>query len=79
MRELERLARERGHSVSQLAIAWTLARPGVDVAIVGSRRAPHIEDSLAALDLRLSGEDLAAIDRIMTGAVAVSGPSPESV
>jgi aryl-alcohol dehydrogenase-like predicted oxidoreductase len=79
VRELERFARERGHSVSQLAIAWTLARPGVDVAIVGSRRAAHIEDSLAALDLRLSGEDLAAIDRIMTGAVAVGGPSPESV
>ena len=79
VRELERFARERGRTVSQLAIAWTLAQPGVHVAIVGSRRAAHIEDSLAALDLRLSDEDLAAIDRIMAGAVAVGGPSPESV
>jgi aryl-alcohol dehydrogenase-like predicted oxidoreductase len=79
VRELERFGRERGHSVSRLAIAWALARPGVDVAIVGSRRAAHIEDSIAALELRLSSEDLAAIDGIMTGAVAVGGPSPESV
>jgi aryl-alcohol dehydrogenase-like predicted oxidoreductase len=79
VRELERFARERGCGVSQLAIAWTLARPGVDVAIVGSRRTAHIEESLGALELRLTDEDLAAIDRIMTGAVSVGGPSPESV
>ena len=79
VRQLERFAGKRGHSVSQLAVAWTLARPGVDVAIVGSRRAAHIEQSLAALELRLSSEDLAAIDRIMADAVEVGGPSPESV
>lgn len=79
VRQLERFAAERGHSVSQLAIAWTLARPDVDVAIVGSRPAAHIEDSLGAFELRLTTEDLAAIDRIMAGAVPVGGPSPESV
>ena len=79
VQQLERFAAERGHSVSQLAIAWTLARPGVHVAIVGSRRAAHIEDSLGALELRLTSEDLAAIDRIMVDAVEVGGPSPESV
>jgi aryl-alcohol dehydrogenase-like predicted oxidoreductase len=79
VRQLERFARERGHTVSQLAIAWTLARPGVDVAIVGSRRTAHIEESLGALDLRLTAEDLEATDRIMTGAEEVGGPSPESV
>jgi aryl-alcohol dehydrogenase-like predicted oxidoreductase len=79
VRQLERFAAKRGHSVSQLAVAWTLARPGVDVAIVGSRRAAHIEQSLAALELRLTTDDLAAIDRIMADAVEVGGPSPESV
>lgn len=79
VRQLERFAGERGHTVSQLAVAWTLARPGVDVAIVGSRRAAHIEQSLAALELRLTSEDLAAIDGIMADAVEVGGPSPESV
>jgi hypothetical protein len=37
VRELQRWAVERGHTVSQLAIAWTLAHPAVDVAIVGTR------------------------------------------
>lgn len=77
MSQLERFARERGYSTSQLAIAWTLAQRGGDVAIVGSRRAAHIEDAMGAPDLRLTGEDLAAIDRIMAGAVPVGGPSPE--
>lgn len=79
VRELERLARERGHTVSQLAIAWTLAHPAVEVAIVGARRATHIEDSVGAADFELSEDDLAEIDRIMAGAGTVAGPSPESV
>jgi hypothetical protein len=79
VRELDRFAHERGHTVSQLAIAWALANPAVDVAIVGARRATHIEDSVGAADLELSEADLAEIDRIMAGAVTVAGPSPESV
>ncbi len=75
---LERFAQERGCSVSQLAIAWTLAHPAVHVAIVGSRQAAHIEESLGALEVRLSGDDLEQIDRIMSGAVSVAGPSPET-
>jgi len=76
---LEKLAADRGISVSQLAIAWTLANPAVHVAIVGARRADHVQDSLAAADLTLSGSDLAEIDTIMTTAAPVGGPSPESV
>src|SRR3954453_9461383 len=71
VRELERFARERGHTVGQLAIAWTLAHPAVDVAIVGSRRAAHIEESAGALEVELGDDDLAEIERIMTGAVSV--------
>jgi aryl-alcohol dehydrogenase-like predicted oxidoreductase len=77
--ELERFARDRDHTVSQLAIAWTLANPSVDVAIVGSRHASHIEDSVGALELRLSREEMAEIDGLMSGAVAVAGPSPEAM
>jgi aryl-alcohol dehydrogenase-like predicted oxidoreductase len=77
--ELERFAQERGHSVSQLAIAWALANPAVDVAIVGSRHASHIEDSVGALELHLSDEDMNEVDELMSGAVAVAGPSPEGM
>jgi aryl-alcohol dehydrogenase-like predicted oxidoreductase len=77
VRELDRFARERDRSVSQLAIAWTLANPAVEVAIVGARRAAHIEDSVGAVNFYLSDEELAEIDDIMAGAVTVAGPSPE--
>jgi aryl-alcohol dehydrogenase-like predicted oxidoreductase len=79
VRQLERFARDRGHTVSQVAIAWTLANPAVDVAIVGSRSTAHIEDSVGALTVELGDDDLAEIERIMAGTEAVAGPSPESV
>jgi aryl-alcohol dehydrogenase-like predicted oxidoreductase len=77
VQELQRFAAERGHTVSQLAIAWTLAHPAVHVAIVGSRSPAHIEESLGALELTLTDDDLAEIDGILEGAVPVLGPAPE--
>jgi aryl-alcohol dehydrogenase-like predicted oxidoreductase len=79
VRRLEGLAGELGTTVSALAIAWTLANPSVDAAIVGARRAAHIEDSVGAAEIRLGETELAEIDAIMDGAVAVGGPTPESV
>jgi len=75
--ELERIASARDCSVSRLAIAWTLANPAVQVAIVGARSAAHIEDSVGALDVELSDEDVREIDAIMAGSVPVAGPTPE--
>jgi aryl-alcohol dehydrogenase-like predicted oxidoreductase len=75
--ELGRFAEERGHTVAQLAVAWTLAQSGVHVAIVGARRPDHIEGTAPAADIELSGEDLERIDSIMEVAVAVAGPTPE--
>jgi aryl-alcohol dehydrogenase-like predicted oxidoreductase len=76
--ELERVAAdELGASVAQLAVAWTLANPAVHVAIVGARSPRHIEEGVAAAQLRLSDVDLEEIDRIMAGSVAVAGPFPE--
>jgi aryl-alcohol dehydrogenase-like predicted oxidoreductase len=76
---LDKFAADRGMTVSQLAIAWTLANPAVQVAIVGARQAHHVQDSLAAADLSLSKADLAAIDKIMASATPVAGPSPEGM
>jgi aryl-alcohol dehydrogenase-like predicted oxidoreductase len=78
VRQLERFASEElGVSVSRLAIAWALANSAVNVAIVGARSPSHIEDSVAAAQVRLSQGDLEQIDRIVSGAVALPGPSPE--
>ncbi|MGO9488695.1 MAG: aldo/keto reductase [Solirubrobacteraceae bacterium] len=72
-------AEELGCSVAQLALAWTLANPAVNVAIVGARHPDHIEDSVAAAGLTLSKADLEQIDLIMAGAVPIGGPSPEAM
>ncbi len=78
--QLKRFAAEElGCSVAQLAVAWTLANPAVNVAIVGARHPDHIEDSLAAAELSLSEDDLEQIDRIMAESVPIGGPSPEAM
>jgi aryl-alcohol dehydrogenase-like predicted oxidoreductase len=77
--ELKRFAEETNHTVAQLAVAWTLANPAVDVAIVGARRPEHIEGTTPAAELDLSEDDLREINNIMQGAVMVGGTSPERV
>jgi aryl-alcohol dehydrogenase-like predicted oxidoreductase len=77
--ELKRFAADRGHTVVQLAVAWTLAHPAVDVAIVGARRPDHIQGTAPAAEFDLSEEDLREIENIMQGAVPVGGPSPEGM
>jgi aryl-alcohol dehydrogenase-like predicted oxidoreductase len=76
---LRQFAADRDVSLPVLALAWTLARPGVDVAIVGTRNPDHLNDIVRAVDVRLAGDDLAEIDRMLEGSVAVRGPSPEGM
>src|SRR5690348_3124814 len=60
-RTLTRLARARGCSAAQLALAWVLNRDGV-VAIPKATRLEHVRDNRAALDIVLSSEERAALD-----------------
>jgi aryl-alcohol dehydrogenase-like predicted oxidoreductase len=83
LRAVDRLGelatRELGVTLAQLAVAWTLHNPAVDVAIVGTRNPNHVDEALAAADLDLGDEVLRRIDLIMRGAVPVGGPSPEGM
>jgi aryl-alcohol dehydrogenase-like predicted oxidoreductase len=79
VKRLGQFAGERGASVSQLAIAWALANPAVDVAIVGARRLEHLQESIGGAGLELGTEDLEEIERIMVDSTPVGGPSPETV
>jgi aryl-alcohol dehydrogenase-like predicted oxidoreductase len=76
---LRAFAANRGASIAELAVAWVLAHPAVQVAIVGARTPAHLAQSLGALDLVLSRSDLAEIDHILTAAVPVAGPTPEGM
>ena len=60
---LNALARERGQSLAQMALAWILRLPGITSALIGASSARQVEDSLGALrNLELSEEELKRID-----------------
>ena len=65
VREIEVLAREKGCTPAQLALAWVLAQ-GDDIApIPGTKRRKYLEENVGALDVRLSADDLARINRVI--------------
>jgi L-glyceraldehyde 3-phosphate reductase len=67
IRALNEVARARGQSLAQLALAWTLRDPRMTSTLVGASSVAQIEDSLRALDrLALSDDELAEIDRYAT-------------
>jgi L-glyceraldehyde 3-phosphate reductase len=68
---LDALAKARGQSLAQMALAWVLRDPRVTSALIGARTVAQLEDSLAALNtLSFTAEELAQIDHHATeGAV----------
>ncbi|HZL60508.1 MAG TPA: aldo/keto reductase [Stellaceae bacterium] len=58
---LKELAQQRGVTSAQIAIAWVLRQDGV-MTIPKAARASHLDENLAALDLKLSSEELALLD-----------------
>jgi len=59
---LRPIAHQAGLTVSQLVIAWTLARPGIDVALCGGRRPDQIRESAGAMGADVGGELLQQVD-----------------
>ncbi|MFJ9030238.1 aldo/keto reductase [Streptomyces sp. NPDC102274] len=66
------IAVERGIPRAQLALAWLAQQPGVTAPIVGATTPHHLDDALAALDVRLTEEELTRLDEPYTPH-AVSG------
>jgi aryl-alcohol dehydrogenase-like predicted oxidoreductase len=60
---LGRVAESRGATAAQAAIAWVLSRGDDIVPLIGARRRDRLSEALGALDLRLSDDDLATIER----------------
>ena len=64
VRALDEIAKRRGQSLAQMAIAWTLRDPRVTSALIGASSVEQLEQNVAALDeLEFSAEELAEIDR----------------
>jgi L-glyceraldehyde 3-phosphate reductase len=66
VRSLDQLARERGQSLAQMALAWVLRDGRITSALIGASRAEQIEQNVAALaNLSYSSEELNRIDAIL--------------
>lgn len=59
---LHRLAADVNCTVAQLVIAWTLAQPGLTVALCGAKRPQQIQESAGAMQVELSHDALEQID-----------------
>ncbi len=62
--KLEAFARERGHSVGELAIAWLLSHPWLSSVIAGAMNAEQLSANVAAMDWKLTEEDMTRLDKI---------------
>jgi L-glyceraldehyde 3-phosphate reductase len=73
VRGLNEIARRRGQSLAQMALAWTLRDPRVTSTLVGCSSVRQLEDNVAALDnASFSSEELAQIDELTAGDPGVS-------
>jgi aryl-alcohol dehydrogenase-like predicted oxidoreductase len=73
---IEQLARENGCTPSQLALAWVLAQGDDIVPIPGTKRVRYLEENAAAVELRLTPAELAAIDAALPKNVAAGSRYP---
>jgi aryl-alcohol dehydrogenase-like predicted oxidoreductase len=72
------LARAKGVTPGQLALAWVLAQGDDIVPIPGTKRRVYLEENIAAATIKLTSEDLAAIDAVLPPGAASGNRYPET-
>ena len=66
-KQLDAIARERGQTLAQLALAWVLRQPAVTTALIGASKTSQIDDNMGAINnLSFSSDELSAIDKVLT-------------
>jgi L-glyceraldehyde 3-phosphate reductase len=64
--KLNEIARARGQTMAQMALAWNLRHPAMTSVLVGASRVSQIEEDVAVLDrLDFGADELAAIEEIL--------------
>ena len=76
---LNGLAQDKGCTPAQLAVAWLLTRGEDIVPLIGMRRPARLADNLAILDLELSPDELAALDRAFAPGAIIGDRYPPFV
>jgi aryl-alcohol dehydrogenase-like predicted oxidoreductase len=62
---LQPIAQSKGCTLSQLALAWCAQQPGVTSPIIGPRTMEQLEDNLKALEVKITDEDRAAVNKVI--------------
>ena len=65
VREVEVMAKEKGCTAAQLALAWVLAQGQDIVPIPGTKHIKYLDENIAALDVKLTSDDLKRLDEIL--------------
>ena len=60
--EVGRIAAARGIPRAQVAMAWLLSKPIITAPIIGATKPGHLQDAVAALDVRLTEEEITALE-----------------
>ena len=63
---LSAIAKKLDTTPARVALAWVQGRPGVASTILGARTLAHLDDNLAALDVKLSADDVGTLDALTT-------------
>ncbi len=64
--QVEAIAKHHGVPAAQVALAWVLAKPGITSPIVGVTKPQHLSDAIAALDVKLTEDDMTALEQPYT-------------
>jgi len=68
VRQLNEIAKARGQTLAQMALAWVLRHKVITSALMGASRVRQIEDNVAALDhLEFTAQELNAIEQVLSG------------
>jgi aryl-alcohol dehydrogenase-like predicted oxidoreductase len=79
VQQVQDLAAEKGVTAGQLALAWVLAQGDYVIPIPGTKQRKYLEENVAALDVKLSGEDLQALESIFPANATAGLRYPEEV
>jgi aryl-alcohol dehydrogenase-like predicted oxidoreductase len=71
LEKIKPIADDKGATLGQLVIRWTIDRPGITIALVGARNAEQTKQNAKAIDVKLSADESAFINRQLDELVLV--------
>jgi aryl-alcohol dehydrogenase-like predicted oxidoreductase len=79
VQQVQDLAAEKGVTAGQLALAWVLAQGDYVIPIPGTKQRKYLEENVAVLDVKLSREELLAMEAIFPANATAGLRYPEEV